>query len=50
MRLLSVDKVTVPLQRRDSLTLTVDVPLPALNAHLGVLKKVFQVRARHQAA
>jgi hypothetical protein len=36
------------LQRRDGLTLTVEVALPALNAHLGVLKKVFQVRAGHQ--
>jgi hypothetical protein len=26
------------------------VALPALNAHFGVLKKVFQVRAGHEAA
>jgi hypothetical protein len=29
------------LQRRDGLTLTVEAALPALNAHLGVLEKVF---------
>jgi hypothetical protein len=28
----------------------VDVPLSAPNAHFGVLKKMFQVRAGHQAA
>jgi hypothetical protein len=33
------------LQRRHGLTLTVEAVLPALNAHLGVLKKVSQVRA-----
>jgi hypothetical protein len=38
------------LQRRDGLTLTVEAALPALNAHLGVLKKVLQIRAGHQAA
>jgi hypothetical protein len=38
------------VQHRDGLTLTVEAALPALNAHLGVLKKVFQVRAGHQAA
>ena len=38
------------LQRRDGLTLAVEAALPALNAHLGVLKKVFRVRAGHQAA
>jgi hypothetical protein len=37
------------LQRRDGLTLTVEAALPALNAHFGVLSKVFQVRAGHQA-
>lgn len=37
------------LQHRDGLTLAVDAALPALNAHLGVLKKVFRVRAGHQA-
>ena len=35
------------LQHRDSLTLAVEAALPALNAHLGVLKKVFRVRAGH---
>ena len=38
------------LQHRDGLTLTVEVALPALNAHFGVLKKVFQVPTGHQAA
>jgi hypothetical protein len=34
-------------QRPDTLTLSVGVPLSALNAQFGVLKKVFQVRAGH---
>jgi hypothetical protein len=38
------------LQRRDGLTLTLDAALRPLNAHLGVLNKVFQVRADHPAA
>ena len=38
------------LQRRDGLTLTLDAALGALNAHLGVLNKVFQVRADHRSA
>jgi hypothetical protein len=36
------------LQRRDSLTLSVGVPLSTLNAQFGVFKKVFQVRAGHK--
>jgi hypothetical protein len=32
------------LQRGDGLTLMVEAALGALNAHLGVLNKVFQVR------
>ena len=35
------------LQRPDALTLSVGVPLSALNAQFDVLKKVFQVRAGH---
>ena len=38
------------LQRRDGLTLTVEAVLPALNAQLGILYKMFQVRARHAGA
>ena len=37
------------LQRRDSLTLSVGVPLSAANAQFGVFKKVFRVRAGHTA-
>jgi hypothetical protein len=42
--------LTGALQRRDCLELMVEPALPELNAHLGVLKKVFQVRPGHQAA
>ena len=35
------------LERRYGHTLTVEADLSALNAHLGVLKKGFQVRAGH---
>jgi hypothetical protein len=37
-------------QWRDGFTLMVEAALPALNAHLGVLNKVFQVSAGHQVA
>jgi len=37
-------------QRRDGVTLTVEVVLPALNAQLGILYKMFQVRACHAGA
>ena len=40
----------VPLQCRNDLNLTVNVPLPALNSQLGILSKMFQVRAHHAGA
>ena len=39
-----------PAEQERVIALTVETALPALNAHFGVLKKVFQVRTGHQAA
>jgi len=38
------------LQRGNGLTLTVEATLPALNAQLGILYKMFQGRAGHAGA